>query len=64
MATFEGQSTDAENSRPLLKVQKPGDDTKSKSLGTIQSIARSVPPSENVQGGSGGGDAVVAPEQS
>ena len=62
MAKFEGQSTDGENNRPLLKVHKPGDDRKTSSLGTIQSIALGRA-CQNTPGGSGG-TAVVAPEKS
>ena len=40
MAAIPGQSTDFENSKPAPTVSKPGDDLKSSSRGSLQSIAR------------------------
>lgn len=63
MPSFDGQTTDAENSRAPLKVQKPGDDLKLVKSQSAQEIAREdYKKSEVVNVGTPSD--IIAPEQS
>ena len=63
MASFDGQTTDDENSRAPLKVTKPGDDVKTVSSQSAQAIARQDYKTDETIGPGTPAD-IIAPEQS